>query len=244
MFAKSIIDSDMFLDLPLSAQNLYFHLSIRADDDGFVNSPKKIMKITDTTPNDLNILIKENFLIAFESGVVVIRHWKVHNAIRKDRLIPTTCKKEFAMLTITEENIYELSTKCQPDVNQMTAQVRLDKVSLDKDSIICEDKPSQPKTTTKFIEPTVKEVTDYCIEQGYTTDAEKFVDYYSAKGWLVGKNKMKDWKAALRMWERNSKKSPKPSGFNNFEQKKTSFEEIKRKKREELIKKLTEMKKT
>ena len=245
MFAKSVIDSDKFLDMPIGAQNLYFHLCMRADDDGFVNSPKKIMKITDTTPDDLNILKQENFLISFDSGVVVIRHWKVHNSVRKDRYIPTVSQNEFATLIITNVNTYELATNWQPDDNQMTTQVSLGKVSLDKDSILCEDEP-QAKTTTKFIEPTLQEVKDYCTAQNYTTDAEKFIDYYSAKGWFVGKNKMKDWKAALRMWERNGKTTnkPTPSKFNNFYQKPTNFEEIKIKKRESLMKKLETMKKS
>ena len=80
--------------------------------------------------------------------------------------------------------------------------------------------------------------------QNYTTDPARFIDYYAAKGWLVGKNQMKDWKAALRIWERNTKKAPKPSGFNNFEQKSSNFDEIRLKKRQDLIKKLADMKKT
>ena len=245
MFAKSVIDSDKFLDMPLSAQNLYFHLCMRADDDGFVNSPKKIMKITDTTPDDLNILKQENFLISFDSGVVVIRHWKVHNNIAKDRYKETVHQEEKKQLTITAVKTYEMYTDCIQTVYNPDTQVRLDKVSSGKDSIICEDKPSQTKTT-KFIEPTLQEVKDFCKVQNYTTDPERFIDYYTAKGWLVGKNKMKDWKAALRMWERNGKTTnkPTPSKFNNFYQKPTNFEEIKIKKKESLMKKLETMKKS
>ena len=84
MFAKTIIDSDSFLDMPVSARLLYYDLGMRADDDGFVNSPKKIMKMIGATQDDLSILILKKFIIPFESGVVVIKHWKIHNYIRKD----------------------------------------------------------------------------------------------------------------------------------------------------------------
>ena len=181
MFAKSVIDSDKFLDMPLSAQNLYFHLCMRADDDGFVNSPKKIMKITDTTPDDLNILKQENFLISFDSGVVVIRHGKVHNNIAKDRYKETVHQEEKKRLTITDVKTYEMYTDCIQTVYNLDTQVSLGKVSLDKDSILCEDEP-QTKTTTKFIEPTLQEVKDYCTAQNYTTDAEKFIGTWSKSG--------------------------------------------------------------
>lgn len=79
MFAKSIIDSDTFMDMPTSSRLLYFDLSMRADDDGFVNSPKKIMRMTGASQDDLKMLIAKSFIIPFESGVVVIKHWKIHN---------------------------------------------------------------------------------------------------------------------------------------------------------------------
>ena len=85
MFAKSIIDSDAFLDMPMSARLLYYDLSMRADDDGFVNSPKKIMKIVGASVDDMNILIARKFILDFESGVIVIKHWRIHNYIRIDR---------------------------------------------------------------------------------------------------------------------------------------------------------------
>ena len=79
MFAKTIIDSDAFLDMPLSSQALYFHLSMRADDEGFINNPKRIQKIVNCGDDDLRILIAKKFVIIFESGVIVIKHWKMHN---------------------------------------------------------------------------------------------------------------------------------------------------------------------
>ena len=85
MFSKLIIDSDMFLDMPLSTQALYFHLSMRADDDGFVNNPKKIQRMIGCNDDDLKVLITKKFIIPFESGICVIKHWKIHNYIRNDR---------------------------------------------------------------------------------------------------------------------------------------------------------------
>ena len=89
MFAKTIIDSDAFLEMPQSSQNLYFHLAMRADDDGFINNPKSIMRLIGCKDDDANILIAKKFLIPFESGVVVIKHWKIHNYIRRDTYTET-----------------------------------------------------------------------------------------------------------------------------------------------------------
>ena len=89
MFSLKIVDSDLFLDMPLSSQCLYFHLSMRADDDGFVNNPKKIIKIIGANEDDLKILIAKGFVIVFEQGIIVIIHWKINNFIRKDRYKPT-----------------------------------------------------------------------------------------------------------------------------------------------------------
>lgn len=106
MFAKTIIDSDAFLDMPLSAQALYFHLSMRADDDGFINNPKKIQRVVGGSEDDLKLLIAKNFIIPFESGVVVIKHWRIHNYIRRDRYSETTYTEEKALLSIKDNGAY------------------------------------------------------------------------------------------------------------------------------------------
>ncbi len=108
MFSKTVIDSDDFLELPLTAQALYFHLAIRADDDGFINNPKRIQRMIDSKDEDLIELEKRGFIFYFSSGVVVITHWKLHNAIRKDRYRPTIHKDEFESLTFSENDTYEL----------------------------------------------------------------------------------------------------------------------------------------
>ena len=94
MFAKTIIDSDAFLDMPLSAQSLYFHLAMRADDDGFINNPKKIQRMIGASEDDCKLLIAKKFVLVFDTGVIVIRHWKLHNYIQKDRYKPTIYQSE------------------------------------------------------------------------------------------------------------------------------------------------------
>ena len=98
MFSKTVVDSDAFSDMPLTTQALYFHLGMQADDDGFVNSPKKIQRSIGATADDMKLLIAKGFIIPFNSGVIVITHWKVHNYIRKDTYNETTCREEKALL--------------------------------------------------------------------------------------------------------------------------------------------------
>lgn len=128
MFAKTIIDSDAFLEMPLSTQALYFHLGMRADDDGFVNSPKRIQRLINCSDDDLKLLIAKNFIIPFESGVVVIKHWKIHNYIRSDRYKATAYLEEKQQLTLKENNAYTLS-----DTNGIPNVIPMDDVG--KDSI-------------------------------------------------------------------------------------------------------------
>ena len=141
MFAKTIIDSDAFLDMPLTTQALYFHLSMRADDEGFINNPKKIQRMIGASDDDLKVLIAKSFIIPFESGIVVIKHWKIHNYIRGDRLHGTKYTEEKALLDIKENGSYTISHDiCQSDVSQVSGkldtEVRLGKDSIGKDSII------------------------------------------------------------------------------------------------------------
>ena len=132
MFAKTIIDSDAFLDMPLSAQALYFHLSMRADDDGFINNPKKIQRMVGASDDDCKLLIMKRFIITFESGVIVIKHWKIHNYIRNDRYKPTLYQEEKNLLTQNENKAYtEKNNVGIPNGYQMDTQVRLGQVSLE-----------------------------------------------------------------------------------------------------------------
>ena len=108
MFSMTIIDTDYFLELPISSQYLYFHLAMRADDDGFISSPKRIMRMVGSSEDDFKSLVAKNFLIPFESGVCVITHWRIHNYISPDRYTSSFHKYERSLLGITDNNSYTL----------------------------------------------------------------------------------------------------------------------------------------
>ena len=135
MFAKTIIDSDAFLDMPVTARLLYYDLAMRADDDGFVNSPKKIMRMIGASQDDLGILIMRKFILPFENGVVVIKHWRIHNYIQNDRHKDTEYKEQLAMLELDENKSYRFKkeavdgtdTKCIQSVYKPDTQDRIGK---------------------------------------------------------------------------------------------------------------------
>lgn len=307
MFAKTIVTSDAFLDMPPTARCLYFTLAMFADDDGFVNNPKSIMRQVGSTTDDMNILITKKFVLLFESGVIVIKHWKIHNYIRGDRKHETKYVDEMALLDTDEKGAYtmledndglpkeiadaktlrqqayaeselpysfdykikrafwntecpvcgkrmtsaylcqptiqhnkpiskggkhelgnisvicqscnasirdketdslnaeqvieEWERICQADDGQMSGKCHTE-VSIGKDSL---GEISQDKEKRRFTPPTLSEVQAYVEEKGYHIDAEAFIDFYESKGWMVGKNKMKDWKASVRTWEKRHK---------------------------------------
>lgn len=131
MFAKTIIDSDAFVDMPLSTQALYFHLSMRADDDGFINNPRKVQRMIGASDDDMKVLIMKRFIIPFESGIVVIKHWKIHNYIQKDRYKPTVYAEEKKQLAVKDNGSY---TECIQDgynVSNMDTQVSIGEVSIE-----------------------------------------------------------------------------------------------------------------
>lgn len=139
MFAKTIIDSDAFLDMPISSQLLYFHLAMRADDDGFINRPKSIMRMCNCHDDDMKILISKEFVIPFESGIVVIKHWNIHNSIKKDRYKETGYKAEKSTLELDENKAYiervpNTDTEWNQSGTKMDTQVRLDKASIIQDN--------------------------------------------------------------------------------------------------------------
>ena len=208
MFAKTIIDSDAFLDMPMSTQALYFHLSMRADDDGFINNPKRIQRMIGASDDDLKLLIAKSFIITFESGVVVIKHWKIHNYIQSDRYKPTVYEEEKSLLEVKKNKAYTLNEDSIQNVYITDTQDRLGKDRLGKDRL---GKDSTEPKAKRFTPPTLEEVQAYCDERNNNVDANHFIDYYTSNGWLVGKNKMKDWKAAVRTWERNGYSSSRQS---------------------------------
>jgi hypothetical protein len=219
MFALKIIDSDAFLDMPVSAQNLYFHLAMRADDDGFIGNPKRIMKMIGSADDDIRILAAKRFILTFDTGIVVIKHWRIHNYISRDRYTPTIYKEEIEKLFVKmngaytdhENGIEGVYTKCLQNVDGMytkclqnvdSGKVRIVKLSKGKNN---KDNASQQSSKTLFKKPILEEVSAYCKERGNTVDAEAFIAHYESNGWMVGRVKMKDWRKAVLTWERNEK---------------------------------------
>lgn len=207
MFAKTIIDSDAFLDMPLSTQALYFHLSMRADDDGFINNPKKIQRMIGCCDDDLKLLLAKNFIFAFDSGVVVIKHWKIHNYIQKDRYKATVYQEEKAQLNTKENKAYTLGI---PDVYITDTQVRLGQDSLVQDSIGQEsiDKPvrhkyGEYKNVLLSDEDLVKLETEFPYD--YQDRIEKLSSYIESTG-----KTYKNHLATIRNWARNDKPKEKP----------------------------------
>ena len=193
MFAKTIIDSDAFLDMPQSSQLLYFHLSMRADDDGFLNNPKSIMRNVGCKDDDINLLIIKKFLIPFESGVVVIKHWKIHNYIRSDRYKETKYKEERDSLLLDENNAYTQSKNDLgiPNGYQMDTQDRIGKDSIGK---VNKEKSKKESLFSLFVD-------DYNISE---TLKAKLTEWLTYKTERKESYKEQGLKALLRKVENNA----------------------------------------
>lgn len=216
MFSKTIIDSDAFLDMPLSTQALYFHLSMRADDEGFVGNPRKILRMIGASEDDIKILIMKRFILTFDSGIVVIKHWKIHNYIQNDRFKETTYLEEKATLTLDGKRAY---TECIQDVSKLEAQVSIGKDSIVEDSIGENKKGKKHKV---FVPPTYEEVLEYAKEKGREDLAKEFFDYFTVGEWVDSKgNKVKNWKQKFITWcSRNEikiEKKPEKARYGNFD---------------------------
>ena len=216
MFAKTIIDSDAFLDMPLSAQALYFHLSMRADDDGFINNPKKIQRAIGASDDDCKLLILKKFIIAFESGVIVIKHWKIHNYIQKDRYKPTIYQEEKNELVVKENKAY---TECVQNAYSSDTQVRLGKDRLGKDRDIT---PQAAPTRHKYGEYQNVLLSDEDLEKlkkeflDWSDRIERLSAYMASTG-----KSYKNHLATIRNWARRDSKTPtadvKPKGQASYD---------------------------
>ena len=185
MFSLSVVDTDQFLEMPLSSRLLYYELGMRADDDGFVSNWKKILAFTGLKEDDLKVLIAKKYIIPFDSGVIVIRHWRMNNYLQKDRTKPTIYQEELKKLGLDDNNVYILDTTCIHSI---------DKNSIDKNSIEYKNKP------------TLEEVRDYCINVRHNNvDYQKFYDYFNEGNWIDSKgNKVKNWKQKVITWEKKT----------------------------------------
>ena len=210
MFAKTIVLSDAFLDMPLSARCLYFTLGMLADDDGFVNSPKSIMRQAGASTDDLNLLMVKRFILKFDSGVIVIKHWRIHNYIQKDRYKESKYMEEKATLMIDQNGAY---TECIQDVSTLDTQDRLgkdrDRIELGEDSI--EEAPPKPtrhkygmyKNVLLTDEEYVRLTEEF--PHDYSDRIERLSEYIASTG-----KKYKSHLATIRSWARKDT-SQKPT---------------------------------
>lgn len=208
MFAKTIVTSDEFLDMPSSTRCLYFTLGMFADDDGFVNNPKSIIRQIGASNDDMNILIAKKFVIVFEDGVVVIKHWRIHNYIQKDRYKETKYLEHKETLFLDENNAYtqsiesakyKLNGQCIQDVSKVYPQDRIElEIELSKDN-------KEKVKKEKFTPPTYEDVLEYAKSRNREDLAKKFYDYFTAGNWVDSKgNKVKNWKQKFITWEQHN----------------------------------------
>ena len=164
MFSKDITTSDIFVDMPMSSQLLYFHLGMEADDEGFIGNAKMLSRAYGSNNDDLMLLKAKGFIIMFDSGVSVVKDWNLNNRIRKDRIKETIYRSEKSLLTVDSLGVYQIdnqmTTKCQPNDNQMSAQYRLGKYRLGK---VSKDIVPQSETV-----PPYKTIIDYLNDKAGT----------------------------------------------------------------------------
>lgn len=186
MFSLRIIDTARFMKMPISCQALYFHLALRADDDGVVEA-YNVMRLLGCSEDDLRVLVAKQFIqVLNEDLVTYINDWTEHNSIRADRKIDSIYK--------------DLLISVNPDIQLVKKKQRADV----KKAILEEpQKEAEAKKKRKvFKKPTLEEVQAYCKERKNSVDAQRFIDFYESKGWKVGTSPMKDWKASVRTWEK------------------------------------------
>lgn len=207
MFTKKITDDENFMTLSSSAQALYLHLSMCADDDGFSNQVSVCMFKAHASVQDLQALLEKRYIYQFENGVIVIKHWRMANALRKDRYTPTVFKEELSKLRLKDNGSYTMTNEDESTRLPFGCHVVADCLPQDrigKDSIgNIKESNTNVLQKKKFIPPTVEEVQEYLDSVGSKVDAEAFVAFYDSKGWMVGKNKMKSWKSAIVTWEKS-----------------------------------------
>lgn len=212
MFAKAIIDSDAFLDMPVSAQALYFHLNMRADDDGFVGNAKSILRMVGAKEDDFKLLVAKKFIILFDSGVIVVKHWRINNYLRNDRYKETSYLEEKNQLFIKENKSYTIDQQKGvplvsinggiPNGNQMATQISIGKDSIGKDSI---DKDKEEKKTSIIIDEKESDLQPYnqsdidevvaCLEENFlkTGDRIKATNYKIIEKWFCLDNYSKEF---------------------------------------------------
>lgn len=220
MFDKRVVSSDKFIDLPHSSKALYFMAGMEADDKGFFQ-PRKIQKMCGFNDDDFKILIAKGYFIPFESGVMVVTDWNKNNWLDSRRISETEYVDELKLLQLIN-NKYELVNDKTTNAEHLLSENSIVENSIVENSIIKENTKRK-----KFVKPTPEEIHQYCLERNNFVNWQQFYDFYESKGWKVGNQPMKDWKACVRTWERKDKKQENlPEWFNErIETKKMSKQE-------------------
>ena len=193
MFAKTIVLSDAFLDMPMSARCLYFTLGMVADDDGFVNSPKSIMRQCGASNDDMNILISKKFVLVFDDGIVVIKHWKILNYIQKDRYVPTKYEEHRNQLLLDENNSYRKKDECIHSVYKVYTQVSTE---LGKDSIeLGKECKEEDREINNYYQPRAREsyesiMEDMCLEGEVKPMMWNFIKHCQLNGKTLTNDKL------------------------------------------------------
>lgn len=203
MFDKRVIESDRFTDLPNSTKALYFMAGMSADDKGFFQ-PRRLQKTYGFAEDDFKVLIAKNYFIVFESGVMVVTDWNKNNWLDSRRITETEYVDELKLLKLIN-NKYELKSENEL-AKPMLRENSIEENSIEENSIVYKE---SKKKESRFAKPSLTEIQNYCNERKNGINANAFYDFYESKNWYVGKNKMRDWKAAIRTWEQRNKKDNK-----------------------------------
>lgn len=230
MFSMDVVDTDVFLEMSKTAQALYYNLGMRADDDGFIANPKRLLKMLGADDDDLKLLLAKGFLISFERGILVITHWRQNNYIAKDRYKETMFKKEKRLLGIDENNTYFLlQTEC---IQSCIQPVYKPVYNLDTQDSVGKDSIGEVRGVSveenNIHTPTLEEIKNFCMSENLKyINPDKFYNHYTSTNW----EGVRDWKAKARYWDCEDKKREKalvkkensvlkPNGvFNNYSQK-------------------------
>jgi hypothetical protein len=219
MFSLSVVDTDLFLDMPQSTQNLYFHLGMRADDDGFVSNTKKIMKMIGATDDDIKLLIAKQYIIPFDSGIIVIKHWRMNNYLRNDRYKETNYKEEKKQIVVDDNLVYQMDTN---------GIHRLGKDSIGKD--IEKENIKEKEKYGEFKNVLLTEEEYHKLEESNLLPyIEKLSSYIASKG-----KKYKSHYATILTWSRKDKKqsdykyhAPEPEWLNKEIKEEEMSDEVK-----------------
>lgn len=221
MLSSDITNSDSFIEMDLPTQAVYCHLVISADDDGFINSSLRTIRAIGGSKEHIDTLIAKRFLIPFDSGILLVRHWKIHNQIQKDRYATTIHLNEKSQI-MEINRIYYLKTEpeCIQYVSSLDTQDSKDKDSTEK---VNESESKEGESHPSFSVPSIHELISYAESINYVDfNADAFIAYYNVHGWINTRtNQPFDWKKLVELWKAkekntNSASTTKKNEFNDL----------------------------